>query len=1821
MFPLNRSVASSIWKGAHRGRIQTTRKSHKRIGYQSTGSYSRVHFSQQNREICGLALPSRTITRLLDSNIIGKKYDESLNNNRIRAYSSLAKSTDPLFRKSLNIKGWNSTSNSSTSSFRLLVKSKNLSLRGMKSVDKAWYEEENDVGIANEMDDDVTNMRELQSVFRFVPEKKKEEIFRLYSLNPKIFDVEALSYLFNLSLHRTEAIIALKFEETELRKSGVLYTEEEHKVIEDMASIYGFEKNSVNPLDHKLKIQNYYTPEELTEDLTSFPNRTSASISSAAAATESIPTLLSGGGQDNGRKFSFESNGYKFVITNKDLLPGASPTFSTLISEGEGGEGEEEKTGDEKKGADGEKKEEEISEEAMAEWKKQVHTRRTLLIDQILQETKIYGPPGMRSIDIDGDGENPTSSSQLLLNPFLHGFEDLSDEDIIAIVSDYQGELGDEINKQEEEFKEEFEKFETEFCSEQPVENQKKPTRLLNKRFQGEYDAILADVDALYSVINSHLQKDDLENQLNNYRASYDMTATAFEKANAKQQIKSWQNRRRIYRELYLNAKNYDDLSSSRTGSEDVAASKENDSEEEPEMEDKETGKVNNNPYLQEMQELTKLEGVDSMVPSGALDNYKIILDSEIKRIRSLNRQKLLRDAVTKCDLNSKEQKDLLKQYIILLAYNSKCLFEPPVHAEYKRWEGLQAFRRLLRLQGDFSTSGISSTPGAIRLHAPLYEKFNNPYEAEVLAMEASASIPINDIFPNVNIYTTEKNQILDITHSILDEDKDYPLQSKLEELAKLCNEYPDSTKEEQTRYNDYDGWMKKRNEKWDLMKEIMSVLVRSADRKDWRATMGVYGHLDPLEMMVKGWTETEKICDEIISATSTRDYSEEYIEAMERDVRGKAQRLEFLKRAIHQQMISDHDGQNLAHIENLTKEYEDISNYIAKQWESIQFGVNENGKKKKLENIEKNDKEGSHSSTPLDYTLASDSTNITQEELLFPEEGINFHTISCNPMLKNQDPVRWYMYPHYCTDLQHVQVEKYLPRRELLNLLHEAVDDITAEDIKLCKEAHENNFVIEDFDSLRSTFTTPPDIYIESLLGELVKEDIESEGVNRQNFGLLSKATIGYGKDITRDGYIDGLPITDVFSPMDTTRVQSFARAEVRKERDHFASLRAQLLKLLDQKTKIDTDKQNRHQFHLGMGALAVMRDDPFMGEIDIPPEKAKSVYQKYKDWATSIFNSSSPSSSETENSKKLDPELEAMQNKIFDNKALLEKRILEEYMLNIYTDFCAHDSDMINRKVLSAVEKDLISHIVPEFVSSEESSQDTKKKSKDRKKLKPKTSTLEKDTKLSSSSSPLDHIPYKFKNVYNELVDAIESYLYKYDENITAAIDSPEMQTNLSILNDLETAIDKVIYTVYGQKHHLNKKNVRLHIKSELMNSIEAHLEAIKINPRKEQTGLSYMESKRAMQSSFYRVMQELNQMGFTNVKEQNYLLNKMRHIMNSWTDEYGHQLVMSSDKLNEHSMQEMSGPERQRKRSEKEVVTSIKVVLDTIFSKENIHTTTMFSSADASLQNMYKSIEEIDDELRYNSVYTGAQDENKYQLHNLTDPTRRKIIRAKYFLDILRSKEDLYEKYIEKPVDYIVDELEDEMREFFEELYEDHPELGNSNFNNFDRVDFHTPESYETPDLRYKIYSDKEKTLPIEGYDESLDDRERKFSYKGAPANARKEFGLLNQIETRQRVLADDSMSLHIDSDDTMNTTFSVDGDMSKPRFKGKERFGFALKDLSADQPDQIDGTKQGVTLIRDTKSKLVRIASLDEEKKRSWKKQLRRTQVHKLGENKD
>ena len=195
-------------------------------------------------------------------------------------------------------------------------------------------------------------------------------------------------------------------------------------------------------------------------------------------------------------------------------------------------------------------------------------------------------------------------------------------------------------------------------------------------------------------------------------------------------------------------------------------------------------------------------------------------------------------------------------------------------------------------------------------------------------------------------------------------------------------------------------------------------------------------------------------------------------------------------------------------------------------------------------------------------------------------------------------------------------------------------------------------------------------------------------------------------------------------------------------------------------------------------------------------------------------------------------------------------------------------------------------------------------------------------------------------------------------------------------------------------------------------------------------------------------------------------------------------------------------------------------------------------------------------------------------------------------------------------------------EEMREFFEELYEDHPELGNSNCNNFDRVDFHTPESYETPDLKYKIYSDKEKTIPIEGYDGSVDDRERKFSYKGAPENTRKEFGLLSQLETRQRILADSSMNLYIDFDETMDKMIKANNDeMPKSQFKGKERYGFALKDLSADQPDQIDTAKQGVTLIRDTKSKLVRIASLDEEKKRSWKKQLRRTQVHKLGENKD
>merc|ERR1711918_20784 len=188
------------------------------------------------------------------------------------------------------------------------------------------------------------------------------------------------------------------------------------------------------------------------------------------------------------------------------------------------------------------------------------------------------------------------------------------------------------------------------------------------------------------------------------------------------------------------------------------------------------------------------------------------------------------------------------------------------------------------------------------------------------------------------------------------------------------------------------------------------------------------------------------------------------------------------------------------------------------------------------------------------------------------------------------------------------------------------------------------------------------------------------------------------------------------------------------------------------------------------------------------------------------------------------------------------------------------------------------------------------------------------------------------------------------------------------------------------------------------------------------------------------------------------------------------------------------------------------------------------------------------------------------------------------------------------------------------------------GNSNFNNFNLVDYHTVESYESPDLRHQLLDDKAKTAARDDYDVSLDSRQdRKFSYKGAPANAREEFGLLGKIETRQRRLPDESLNLYLNTieeeeqeqeqEQKRKSASKKVAKTIKVHNKGKQRYGFALQDLSQNQPENNDASKQGVTLLRDTKSNTVRIASLDEERKRSWRKQMRRTQVHKLGEDKN
>merc|ERR1712070_1357374 len=387
-----------------------------------------------------------------------------------------------------------------------------------------------------------------------------------------------------------------------------------------------------------------------------------------------------------------------------------------------------------------------------------------------------------------------------------------------------------------------------------------------------------SDPDALYALVNSHLEKENIENNLNNYRANYDLTATKFEKANARRQSRSWQVRRKRYRDLFIQCKNYEEFVLDRDEDRDNTEKREEEDEQEQEHQEEEESKKNKkelNPYLEQMQQQAKIEQLDQPIPPTALQNYQGIVRQEIRRIRNLNRQKVLLDAV-KSVPNSTKQKELLKEYIILLAFNSKCLFEPPVQAEYKRWEGVQAFRRLLRLQGsnigtaiagaggDFAPS--SSPPSS---SSPFYEKLDCPHEAEALALEAAASLRPEDIFPNVDIYTTEKNQILNITHSICEEDSTYPLQEKLEEFALLCN----------GSNNDGSlGVLEKKEEeqkKKDLIREIMLFLIRNADRSDWRATMGIFGHLDPLEMTVQGWEETSRLCDEVeqplfISAASS---------------------------------------------------------------------------------------------------------------------------------------------------------------------------------------------------------------------------------------------------------------------------------------------------------------------------------------------------------------------------------------------------------------------------------------------------------------------------------------------------------------------------------------------------------------------------------------------------------------------------------------------------------------------------------------------------------------------------------------------------------------------------------------------------------------------------------------------------------------------------------------------------------------------------------------------------------------------------------------
>ena len=134
-----------------------------------------------------------------------------------------------------------------------------------------------------------------------------------------------------------------------------------------------------------------------------------------------------------------------------------------------------------------------------------------------------------------------------------------------------------------------------------------------------------------------------------------------------------------------------------------------------------------------------------------------------------------------------------------------------------------------------------------------------------------------------------------------------------------------------------------------------------------------------------------------------------------------------------------------------------------------------------------------------------------------------------------------------------------------------------------------------------------------------------------------------------------------------------------------------------------------------------------------------------------------------------------------------------------------------------------------------------------------------------------------------------------------------------------------------------------------------------------------------------------------------------------MGTWTDQYLHELILPStttdriEKINGSIDSDigLNGSQRENKRKEKEMISGIKTILEGIFSKQNIRAATLTNTADLSLQNMHKSIDEIDEELEYNAVYRGGRGGRKDEAidkYNLIDPTRRKVIRAKYFLDML-------------------------------------------------------------------------------------------------------------------------------------------------------------------------------------------------------------------------